>query len=339
MAVDCGSSCPVPSGFYGYRPNVAGNVILLVLYALLVPCTWFLGLCSRTYLFSTTLAVGLVLEILGFAGRILLHSGLQSRGYFTLSLLGTILGSIFISAASFTFLPHALQVLGDLGERPSPFKPMVAKLILCTLMAAAVGVDVVGVIYVSYEVHGVPSLGAEISTSLILVHSIYRIVELGGGLDGSLFQSEAAFMVMNGTLPLLSALLLTVFHPETAVGTAWENLFSRRKGGPSPSSLVDNNRLSHGAHHAYDLNIRTQRSPNSLHAQRTFPSSNSPSSNTLGAANGSPGLPLCPRPMNKPPSPAGPSVRPTAFIDQRYSVKSPRRLTQAKKLVDSDALW
>ncbi|KAG5953072.1 hypothetical protein E4U53_007041 [Claviceps sorghi] len=317
----------MPGGFYSYRPNVAANAILLVLYALLVPCVWFLSLCSRRCLFSNILAVGLVLEALGFAGRILLHNRIQSRGYFTLSLLGTILGPTFISAALFVFFPDAIKVL---GERPSLFKPMLAELILCTLMAAAVGVDVVGVVFVSYEVGGI---------TMESLTATYRIVEIGGGLDGSLFQNEAAFMVMNGTLPLLSALLLTVFHPETVFGTAWENPFSRRKGGPGSLSLEEINRLSHGAHHAYDANIRTQLCPSPLHSQRTIPTSNSPSSNARGVANGSPGLPLCPRPINMPPSPAGPSAMPSAFINKRCSVKPNRRLTQPKELVDSDALW
>lgn len=152
MTVDCGSSCPVSGGFDSYRPNIASNVILLVFYVLLVPCIWVFGLCSRTFLFSTIFLLGLMLEILGFAGRILLHDSVQSRGYFTLSLLGTILGPAFVSIALFVWFPHVLNVY---GERPSLVQPILAELILCILMAAAVGIDVIGVVFVSYEFNGV----------------------------------------------------------------------------------------------------------------------------------------------------------------------------------------
>ncbi|KAG6010970.1 hypothetical protein E4U54_008316 [Claviceps lovelessii] len=215
-------------------------------------------------------------------------SSVQSRGYFTLSLLGTILGPAFVSIALFVWFPHVLNVY---GERPSLVQPILAELILCILMAAAVGIDVIGVVFVSYEFNGVTrdrsasiiaaglgiqitSLlfsvavylsfalcprpdqgdaggndravyctaqfkrflrGAEISTSLILLHSIYRIVEVAGGLDSTLFQNEAVFLVMNGALPLLSALLLTVLHPKTAFGTAWK---TTREPSPAHTALA-----------------------------------------------------------------------------------------------------
>lgn len=155
MAADCGSSCPVSGGFYSYRPSVAGNIVLLVVYALLVPCILYLGFRSRTTLLSTVLMMmGLALEILGFVGRVLLHHSTESPDYFTLSLLGTILGPSFVSAALFVAVPHLFIVHGEkLG--PLNFRPVLAGLALYTLIAAAIGVEAVGVVFISYEFHGV----------------------------------------------------------------------------------------------------------------------------------------------------------------------------------------
>ncbi|KAG6008200.1 hypothetical protein E4U21_004799 [Claviceps maximensis] len=437
MAVDCGTSCPASGGFYGYRPNVASNVVLLVPLCLLVPCIWFLRLGSRTSAFSTTLMVGVVLEVLGFVGRILLHGSGDSRGYFALSLLGTVLGPAFVSAALFVLFPLAVKVCGG---RVSRRELKLARLVLCTVIAAAVGIDVIGVVFISYGFNGVTrdhsasiieaglcmqvvsllfsaavylafSLGprsddggvgdgddgdnsndrndnsnnrndnsdsnsnsssnsnghaalfratksrrflrgAEAATILILVHSIYRIVEIAGGLDGTLFQNEAAFMVMNGALPLLSVLLLTIFHPEiTLASSPLPPSLSRRTRRPTPLSLGENHRSSHshaqGAHYyAYDPNLGTQLSPQaqSPRSPRTMLSSNticvaSASASTNANVAASPGLPACPGPMNKPSSPGGSSTMPVVYMSNRYSVKSDRRLTQPKELVDSDALW
>ncbi|QPG98053.1 hypothetical protein C2857_007194 [Epichloe festucae Fl1] len=390
MAADCGSSCPVSGGFYSYRPSVAGNIVLLVVYALLVPCILYLGFRSRTALLSTVLMMtGLALEILGFVGRVLLHHSAESPDYFTLSLLGTILGPSFVSAALFVAVPHLFIVYGEkLG--PFNFRPVVAGLTLYTLIAAAIGVEAVGVVFVSYEFHGVTrdrsasiiaaglgvqavSLlfsaavyffcvlgldsgqgvlddshatvysasrfrrflrGVEISTSLLLVYSIYRIIELAGGVDGTLFQNEAAFMIMDGALPLAPVLLLTILHPGTAFGKAWTQTSSRRARRPNPLPLQQVHRLSHSAHHAYDPNIRKHLTPQSPNSQRTARSSHAP-----GVANGSPGLPTSPRPSHKSPSPKVSSPNSTTATSKRFSDRSEKRITLQKELVDSETLW
>ncbi|KAK2593703.1 hypothetical protein QQS21_008611 [Conoideocrella luteorostrata] len=152
MAVDCGSSCPVSGGFYRYNPSVGGNALFLAVYALVVPCIIYLGARSRTALFSGLLTIGLASEVLGFVGRVLLHQSLDNPGYFILSLLGTVLGPSLFSASIFVVFPHVLNLY---GERLSPFKPMLAELLLYTLIAVAIGVEVVGAVFVPYVFNGV----------------------------------------------------------------------------------------------------------------------------------------------------------------------------------------
>ncbi|GAB0135285.1 hypothetical protein EsDP_00003628 [Epichloe bromicola] len=300
------------------------------------------------------------------------------------------LGPSFVSAALFVAVPHLFIVYGEkLG--PFNFRPVLAGLILYTLIAAAICVEAVGVVFVSYEFLGVTrdrsasiiaaglgvqcvSLlfsaavyffcvlgldsgqeipddsratiysasrfrrflrGVEISTSLLLVQSIYRIVELAGGVDGSLFQNEAAFMIMDGALPLVPVLFLTMLHPGTAFGKAWTQASSRRARRPNPLPLQQDRGLSHSAHHAYDPNIRkhvTPQSPNN--SQRTAGSSHGP-----GFANGSPGLPTSPRPSHKSPSPKVSSPNSTTATGKRFSDRSERRIALQKELVDSETLW
>lgn len=179
------------------------------------------------------------------------------------------------------------------------------------------------------------SLGLEISTTLLLAYSIYRIVEFAGGVDSGLFQNEAAFMVMDGALPLASGMLLTALHPGAAFGAAWKQTSPRQYKRPSLLPLHEGEaRESYTTHHAYDPNIRKQFCPKSAVSQRT-----ATSSHPTDIHHGSPGLPSNPRPSQKPPSPMIPSPMSTVATNKRFSERSERRVKAQQDMVDTDALW
>ncbi|KAK7423099.1 hypothetical protein QQX98_001175 [Neonectria punicea] len=393
MAGDCGSTCPAAGGFYSYDPNVGGNAVLLAAFAILTIVVPYLGYRSWTPLFSITLTMGLLAEVVGFVGRVLLHSTSDSRTYFFLFLLGTVLGPTFISASIFIILPH---VLGIYGEPVSPFKPLVAGLAFCSLIAVALAVELVGIIFVAYEsasisrssgvkitaaglgiqaamllacsglhfwftlglstqrssidprhshVYTSPRfkrllMGMEVASALLIVYSVYRIVEFAGGVPGTLFQNQTAFMILGGAIPLLAAIMLTVLHPGIAFGDAWSATspakFKGRRAPPPPIKYAP----GHAIHHRYDPDIRKQLSPSSERPLR-----NSAGPPELPA--GSPGLPSSPRPPSKPSSPRSPQHPRThsSLAEKRSSSRSePRPQTQAPApapggLVNREELW
>jgi hypothetical protein len=148
MPGDCGSTCPASDGFYNYSPSVGGNAVLLTVFALLSLAALYFGTRSKTYLFSLVLTTGLFLEVLGFIGRILLHSKRDDQGHFFLVLFGTVLGPSLMSLAIFIVLPHILSIYG----RPiCPFRPLVAGLIFWGLAAVTIVFELVGVIFTAYE--------------------------------------------------------------------------------------------------------------------------------------------------------------------------------------------
>lgn len=63
--------------------------------------------------YSLTLVLGLLLEVMGYVGRLLLRSNLASTAYFLVFLLGTTVGPIFITMAVYSVLPHLLALYGD----------------------------------------------------------------------------------------------------------------------------------------------------------------------------------------------------------------------------------
>ena len=66
-------TCPLSEANFTYVPTLAGNALYLGLFALMLVVQVFLGIRYRTWGFLVGMIGGLVLEIIGYAGRIQLH--------------------------------------------------------------------------------------------------------------------------------------------------------------------------------------------------------------------------------------------------------------------------
>lgn len=165
-----------------------------------------------------------------------------------------------------------------------------------------------------------------VATFLLLGHTVHRICEMTGDIDGTLFQSEPAFIIMDALVPFVACLLLTVAHPGAAFGSSWASTSSRnyRRRGPSPSPMPTSFRYC-PVHHRYDPNIRQQFSPPT---QRPLRELKPP------PAHGAYGLPSSPRPLNK-------QLTPTLISLSSMSTRAvtPERLNEPLELVDSNELW
>lgn len=141
------------TGFsYLYDPSIAGNAVLLGSFALLMPLVLVLGFRYQTYVWSTTVATGLSLEIIGLVGRILLHSDRHSETYLFLSVLGSVLGPTFACEAIWTTLPHLFRLY---GQNLGLLLPCHAEVIFFMLNAAVVLLQLVGIIWLSLGFNGI----------------------------------------------------------------------------------------------------------------------------------------------------------------------------------------
>lgn len=114
-ARDCSSdtSCPIPSGFLSYQTSPASNAFMLAAFAALIPINIFTGVRYKTPLYAVLATLGLLLEVVGHAGKILLRSNPASEGRFLLYMIGTLWGPTFISAAVYLVLPHVMVIYGE----------------------------------------------------------------------------------------------------------------------------------------------------------------------------------------------------------------------------------
>ncbi|WQF89041.1 Putative RTA-like protein [Colletotrichum destructivum] len=174
MTGDCGDhTCPYPGGFTHYSPSVVGSAIFLVFFALLVPVSLYQGFRFKTPLFASTLATGLLLEVLGFAGRLRLRENAASPTSFFLWLLGAILGPTLIAAAICQILPHVIALYG-LGIGFT--QPRVTVLLLIFALALVLALEIAGVVSAVFGLGGVQTssillaaLGVQILALLLFV--------------------------------------------------------------------------------------------------------------------------------------------------------------------------
>lgn len=65
--------CPIELANFTYVPTLAGNATYLAIFAALLPFQLFFGIRYRTWGFLVGMFGGLVLEIIGYVGRVQLH--------------------------------------------------------------------------------------------------------------------------------------------------------------------------------------------------------------------------------------------------------------------------
>ncbi|GMF06475.1 unnamed protein product [Ambrosiozyma monospora] len=70
------------SAFYhGNYPDLGGNIALLAVFAIFLICHVLFGVMTKQWWFATCWVIGLILEVLGYGGRVASH---YSPGYITL---------------------------------------------------------------------------------------------------------------------------------------------------------------------------------------------------------------------------------------------------------------
>lgn len=66
--------CPVAATTYGYYPNLAGNSFYVAFFGLCLLVQLFIGIKQRTWTYMLALGVGTFGEMVGYIGRVWMHS-------------------------------------------------------------------------------------------------------------------------------------------------------------------------------------------------------------------------------------------------------------------------
>lgn len=68
------SLCPIEATLYGYQPTLGATAFFAALFALNLLITLGLMVYSRLWSFQAWLSVGLIFEVIGYAGRLAMNN-------------------------------------------------------------------------------------------------------------------------------------------------------------------------------------------------------------------------------------------------------------------------
>jgi len=66
-------TCPLSEGVITYQPSIAGNSFFVALFGILLLVQLGLGIRHQTWSYLVAMAFGLILEVVGYVGRVQLH--------------------------------------------------------------------------------------------------------------------------------------------------------------------------------------------------------------------------------------------------------------------------
>ncbi|PLB50918.1 RTA1 like protein [Aspergillus steynii IBT 23096] len=113
-------SCTPELAYIEYLPSIGGNAFFLALFSILLLMQMIL-IYYRAWAFSSTMVCGLILEILGYIGRIKLHNDPCQFTDFLLYLVCLTIGPAFFGAAIYLCLGRIIII--HEGEDVSRLRP------------------------------------------------------------------------------------------------------------------------------------------------------------------------------------------------------------------------
>ncbi|CAG7978594.1 unnamed protein product [Penicillium nalgiovense] len=133
-------TCPLSAAYIQYQPNMAGNIFYLALFAIILIGQIGTGIVFRSWSFTVPMVAGLILEIIGYLGRILLHDNPFSFNDFLMYLICLTIAPAFFAAGIYLCLGRIITVYGEEFSRLKPrtytYLFVTCDLISLTLQAA-----------------------------------------------------------------------------------------------------------------------------------------------------------------------------------------------------------
>lgn len=111
------STCDLAYSVYKYRPSLAANAAFIGLYSAALALHAFLGWRWRSWRFATCIIAGCLLEVIGYAGRIMLHGNPFSFEGFMIQIIFVTVAPVFYTASIYVTLAEMYAFLNSSGGR------------------------------------------------------------------------------------------------------------------------------------------------------------------------------------------------------------------------------
>ncbi|TVY85253.1 Sphingoid long-chain base transporter RSB1 [Lachnellula suecica] len=123
------STCDLSMANFDYIPTLPGNAIYAAIFGIAIFAQLFLGIKHKTWGYMVAMIFGLLLEVIGYVGRVLLHNNPFENNYFLIYLVCLTIAPALFTAAIYLCLARIVHVY---GENLSFFRPRTYTLVFCT---------------------------------------------------------------------------------------------------------------------------------------------------------------------------------------------------------------
>jgi len=123
------ATCDLTLAHVDYLPSLPGNTLFAALFAICFFTQFILGIKYRTWGFLAATTLGMLTEIIGYIGRIMMHNNPFSKNNFLMYLVTLTIAPAFLSAAIYLCLARIVVVY---GEERSRFKPRTYTILFCS---------------------------------------------------------------------------------------------------------------------------------------------------------------------------------------------------------------
>ncbi|KAK3671138.1 phospholipid-translocating ATPase rsb1 [Recurvomyces mirabilis] len=113
-------TCCLAQSSFNYIPNYGGNIFFAVFFGVFLLPQLGLGIYYKTWGFMAGMLFGLVLEVVGYAARIMLHDNPFDSNGFLIYLICLTIAPVFISAAIYLCLTRTIVLYGQTNSRLAP---------------------------------------------------------------------------------------------------------------------------------------------------------------------------------------------------------------------------
>ncbi|KAJ5099659.1 RTA1-domain-containing protein [Penicillium argentinense] len=114
------TTCPMDWAYIKYLPNVPANAFFLALFGVLLAVQLLFGIRFKTWTYTVAMVPGLILEVLGYVGRVMMHNNPFNFTAFLLYLIPLTIAPAFFTAGIYLCLGRIVIIYGEQISRIRP---------------------------------------------------------------------------------------------------------------------------------------------------------------------------------------------------------------------------
>ncbi|MCJ1474047.1 hypothetical protein MMC13_002705 [Lambiella insularis] len=114
-------TCPLSDSYYAYRPSLPANAVFLALFSFSLVCFTLQAVLSRRFVgFTIALVAGCILEVVGYAGRVISYKNPFDQNGFLIQICCLTIAPAFMAAGLYLCLSRIVNTFGRENSRIAP---------------------------------------------------------------------------------------------------------------------------------------------------------------------------------------------------------------------------